>query len=98
MTGQRKLGTPLRNVGPDYCRLSAFKTLVILLYNVRTGKLHQLFTGCDPGTDFIDMQEHKLITTSSTEELWSEDRNWVFSYGSDTNQRIGGVGFVQINL
>ena len=78
MTGQRELGIPSRTVGPDYCRLSAFKTLVISTYNVRTlfqtGKLYQLFTGCaDAGTDIIGIQEHRLTTTGSTEELWSED-------------------------
>ena len=85
--------------GSDYCRLSAFKTLVISTYNVRTlfqtGKLHQLFTGCaDAGIDMIGIQEHRLFTTNPTEELWSEDRNWVFIYGSATNLRVGGVGFV----
>ena len=85
--------------GSDYCRLSAFKTLVISTYNVRTlfqtGKLHQLFTGCaDAGIDMIGIQEHRLFTTNPTEELWSEDRNWVFIYGSAANRRVGGVGFV----
>ena len=85
--------------GSDYCLLSAFKTLVISTYNVRTlfqtGKLHQLFTGCaDAGIDMIGIQEHRLFTTNPTEELWSEDRNWVFIYGSATNLRVGGVGFV----
>ena len=66
--------------GSDYCRLSAFKTLVISTYNVRT--LFQ--TGCaDAGIDMIGIQE-----------LRSEDRNWVFIYGSATNLRVGGVGFV----
>ena len=85
--------------GSDYCRLSAFRTLVISTYNVhtlfQTGKLHQLFTGCaDAGIDMIGIQEHRLFTTNPTEELWSEDRNWVFIYGSATNLRVGGVGFV----
>ena len=83
MTGQRELGTPSRTAGLDYCRLSAFKPLVISTYNVRTlfqtGKLHQLFTGCFyVGIDIVGILEHRLITTSSTEEIWSEDRNWVF--------------------
>ena len=66
--------------GSDYCRLYAFKTLVISTYNVRT--LFQ--TGCaDAGIDMIGIQE-----------LWSEDRNWVFIYGSATNLRVGDVGFV----
>ena len=52
--------------GSDYCRLYAFKTLVISTYNVRT--LFQ--TGCaDAGIDMIGIQE-----------LWSEERNWVFIY------------------
>ena len=42
----------------------------------------------------IGIQEHRLFTSNSTEELWSEDRNWVFIYGSATNLRIGGAGFV----
>ena len=42
----------------------------------------------------IGIQEHRLFTTNPTEELWSEDRNWVFIYGSATNLRVGGVGFV----
>ena len=47
MTGQRELGTTSRTVGPESCRLSTFKPLVISAYNVRTlhqqGKSHQLF-------------------------------------------------------
>ena len=42
----------------------------------------------------IGIQEHRLFTTNPKEELWSEDRNWVFIYGSATNLRVGGVGFV----
>ena len=42
----------------------------------------------------IGIQEHRLVTTNPTEELWSEDRNSVFIYGSATNLRVGGVGFV----
>ena len=54
-----------------------------------------MFTGCaDAGIDMIGIQEHRLCTTNPTEELWSEDRNWVFIYGSATNRRVGGVGFV----
>ena len=62
----------------------------------QTGKLHQLFTGCaDAGIDMIGIQKHRLFTSNSTEELWSEDRKWVFIYGSATNLRIaGGAGFV----
>ena len=76
MTDQRELGTPhaphARTVGPDYCRLSAFKPLKIYTYNVRTlfqqGKTHQLFMGCaDAGIDIIGIQEHRLITPNPTE-------------------------------
>ena len=35
MTDQRELGTPSRNVGIDYCRLSAFQRLTIFTCNVR---------------------------------------------------------------
>ncbi len=56
ITDQWELGTPSQNVGPDYCRLSAFKPLTLSVYNVRTlhqhGKLHQLLMGCnDAGID-----------------------------------------------
>ena len=97
MTDQQELGTPSRTVGPDYCRLSTFKPLVISTYNVRTvyqqGKLHQLFMGCtDAGIDIAGIQEHRLITPSATDEVWSDDRNWVLVFSSATKQRHGGVG------
>lgn len=99
MTGQRELGTPPRTVGPEKCRLSAFKPLVVSTYNVRTlyqqGKAHQLFMGCAAtGIDIIGIQEHRLITNNPTEELWSDDRNWVLIYSSATDQRQGGVGIL----
>ena len=96
--GQREFGTTnARTVGPESSRLSTFKPLIISAYNVRTlhqqGKTHQLFTGCsDAGTDIIGIQEHRLITKEPTEELWSEDKNWVIIYSSATDQRQGGVG------
>ena len=97
MTDQRELGTPSRTVGPDKSRLSAFKPLLVSTYNVRTlyqqGKSHQFFSGCnDIGLDIVGIQEHRLITTSPTDELWSDDRNWVLIYSSATDQRQGGVG------
>ena len=99
MTDQRELGTPSRTVGPDTRRLPAFKPLTISTYNVRTlyqqGKTHQLFMGCaDAGVDIIGIQEHRLITSNPTDELWSDDRNWVLVYGSATPQRQGGVGIL----
>ena len=39
MTGQRELGTTSRTVGPESCRLSTFKPLVISTYMIRTGCL-----------------------------------------------------------
>ena len=34
--------------------------------------------GCvDSGIDIAGIQEHRLITSNSTEEQWSDDRNWV---------------------
>ena len=99
MTGQRELGTTSRTVGPKSCRLSTFKPLVISTYNVRTlhqqGNTHQLFMGCsDVGIDIIGIQEHRLITKKPTEELWSDDKNWVLVYSSATDQRQGGVGLL----
>ena len=99
MTGQRELGTTSRTVGPESCRLSTFKPLVISTYNVRIlhqqGKAHQLFMGCsDVGIDIIGIQEHRLITKEPTEELWSDDKNWVLVYSSATDQRQGGVGLL----
>ena len=89
MTGQRELGTTSQTVGPESCRLSTFKPLVISTYNVRTlhqqGKTHQLFMVCsDVGIDIIGIQEHRLITKEPTEELWSDDNNWVLVYSSAT--------------
>ena len=99
MTGQREPGTPSQTVGPDMSRLPTFKPLVVSTYNVRTlyqgGKPHQLFMGCtDAGVDIVGIQEHRLISSSPTEELWSDDRNWVLIYSSATDQRHGGVGLV----
>ena len=99
MTGQRELGKTTRTVGPEMRRLCAFKPLVVSTYNVRTlyqqGKSHQLFMGCsDAGTDIIGIQEHRLITTNPTEELRSDDKNWVLVYSSATDQRQGGVGIM----
>ena len=97
MTDQRELGTPSRTVGPDKSRLSTFKPLLISTYNVRTlhqqGKLHQFFSGCsDANLDIVGIQEHRLITSSPTDELWSDDKNWVVIYSSSTDRRTGGVG------
>ena len=51
--------------------------------------------GCaDAGIDIIGIQEHRLITPNPTEELWSDDRNWVVVYGSATQQRQGVVGIL----
>ena len=51
--------------------------------------------GCaDAGTDIIGIQEHRLITPNPTEELWSDDKNWVLVYGSASSQRLGGVGIL----
>ena len=92
MTDQRELGKPSRTVGPDYCRLSAFKPLTVSTYNVRTlfqqGKTRQLFMGCtDAGVDIVGVKEHRLITPHPTEELWSDHRNWLLAYASATNMR-----------
>lgn len=86
-----------RTVGPNYCRLSAFKPLAISTYNVGTlfqqGKIHQLFVGCaDTGVDIIGLREHRSITNNPTEELWSDDKNWVIVYSFTTQGRQGGVG------
>ena len=99
MTGQRELGTPTRTDGPEKCRLSAFKPLIVSTYNVRTlfqhGKIHQLFMGCtDAGIDIVGIQEDRLITTNPTEELLSDDKNWVFVYSTASDQRQGGVGIL----
>ena len=51
--------------------------------------------GCsDVGIDIIGIQEHRLITKEPTEELWSDDKNWVLVYSSATDQRQGGVGLL----
>ena len=51
--------------------------------------------GCaETGVDIIGLQEHRLITTNPTEELWSDDRNWVIVYASATQGRQGGVGLL----
>ena len=80
-------------------RLPTFKPLVVSTYNVRTlhqkGKSHQLFMGCnDAGVEIVGIQEHRLITSSPTEELWSDDKNWALVYSSATDQRLGGVRLV----
>ena len=80
MTGQREPGTPSQTVGPDMSRLPTFKPLVVSTYNVHTlhqkGKSHQLFMCCNyAGVDIVGIQEHRLITSSPTEELWSDDKN-----------------------
>ena len=98
MTGQWELGTTSRTVGPESCRLSTYKPLVISTYNVRTlhqqGKTHQLFMGCsDVGIDIIGIQEHRLITKEPTEEL-SDDKIRVLVYSSATEQRHWGVGLL----
>lgn len=46
------------------------------------------------GIDIIGLQEHRLIITNPTEELSSDDRNWVVVYGSATQGRQGGVRLV----
>ncbi|XP_072017149.1 uncharacterized protein [Amphiura filiformis] len=81
MTGQREPGTPSQTVGPDMSRLPTFKPLVVSTYNVRTlhqqGKTHQLFTGCsDAGVDIVGVQEHRLITSSPTDELCNLRRSF----------------------
>jgi len=54
-----------------------------------------LFTGCaDVGIDIIGVQEHRLITSTPTDELWSDDKNWVMIYSSASNMRQGGVGLL----
>ncbi len=59
------------------------------------GKTHQLFVGCsDAGVDIVGVQEHRLITPFPTDELWSDDKNWVVIYSSATDRRHGGVGLV----
>ncbi len=51
--------------------------------------------GCnDAGIDIAGIQEHRLITSSPTDEVWSDDRNWVLAFNSATKQRHGGVGLV----
>ena len=51
--------------------------------------------GCsDVGIDIIGIQEHCLITKEPTEEVWSDDKNWVLVYSSATDQRQGGVGLL----
>ena len=99
MTGQREPGSPSQSVGPDMSRLPTFKQLVVSTYNVRTlhqkGKSHQLFMGCnDAGVDIVGIQEHRLITSSPPEGLWSDDKNWALVYSSSTDQRLAGVGLV----
>ncbi|KXJ21184.1 hypothetical protein AC249_AIPGENE1517 [Exaiptasia diaphana] len=87
------------SAGADKQCLPVSKPLVISTYNVRTlyqeGKNYQLFMGCaDAGIDIIGIQEHRLITTSPTDELWSDDKNWVLAYSSASDNRQGGVGFL----
>ena len=53
--------------------------------------------GCaDVGINIIGIQEHRLTTPNSTEELWSDNSNWVLMYGSATKQRTGVVGIFKI--
>ena len=78
MMGQREPGTPSRTVGLDMSRLSVFKPLAVSTYNVRTlyqrGQTYQLFMGCnDAGIDIAGVQEHRLITPSSTAQLQTKD-------------------------
>ena len=99
MTDHRELGKPSRTDGPDNRRLSAFKPLTVSTYNVRTlyqqGKSHQLFAGCtEAGVDIVGIQEHRLITTNPTNELWSDDKQWVFIYSTASKMRHGGVGIL----
>ncbi|XP_038062501.1 craniofacial development protein 2-like [Patiria miniata] len=99
MTGRRETGKSSRTVGPDKRRLPTFKPLVVSTYNVCTlyqqGKTRQLFFGCaDAGIDIVGIQEHRLITSNPTEELWSDDKNWVLVYSSATDRRLGGVGLL----
>jgi len=65
-----------------YMYLFAFNKLIVFIYNVQTlyqhGKSHQLFTGwADAGIDIVVIQEHHLITSSLTDEIWLDDRNRV---------------------
>ena len=99
MTDHRELGKPTRTDGPDNRRLSAFKPLTVATYNVRTlyqqGKTQQLFAGCiEAGVDIVGIQEHRLITSNPTDELWSEDKQWVLIYSTASRERHGGVGIL----
>ena len=92
MKGQQELGKTSRTVGPESCHLPFFKPLVIFTYNVRIlqqqGNTHQLSIGCSyVGSDITDIQERHLIAKEPTEELWSDDKNWVLGYSSATDQR-----------
>ena len=54
--------------------------------------------GCtDAGTDIVGIQKHHLITTNQTEELWSDDKNWVFVYSTVSDLRQGGVGILYMS-
>ncbi len=44
------------------------------------------------------MQAYLLITSSPTDEVWSDDRNWVLAFSSATKQSHGGVGLVMSNF
>ena len=60
----------------------AFNKLIVSIYNVQTlyqhGKSHQLFTGwADARIDIVVIQEHHLITSSLTDEIWLDDQNMV---------------------
>ena len=51
--------------------------------------------GCkDAGIDIAGIQEHRLITSSPTDKVWSDDRNWVLALSSATKQTHIGVGLV----
>ena len=75
---------------------SSFNNLIVSIYNVQTlnqhEKCHQLFTRCtDAGIDIVVILEHWLITSSLTNEICLDDRNWVMVYNSLTEKRLGVV-------
>ncbi len=55
----------------------------------------KLFLGCsEAGIDIAGSQEHRLITTDSTAEIWSDDKNVILAYSSATTNRQGVVGLL----
>ena len=42
----------------------------------------------------VGIQEHRLITTNPTNELWSDDKQWVLIYSTASTLRHGGVGIL----